>query len=129
VPLPQDFTAVAVVGDRLFVGRASGHVSQIDPTTGAVMTSVLVEALSPGPDAGLIGLAVQGPNLWAIPTIEDVTGGKSTQIVRIDATTGQIVGSIAFDSNGPAGFAATADDLWLFQADRSIVRFELPASN
>ena len=129
MPLPHDFTKVAAVGDRLFVGRASGHVSQIDPTTGAVMTSVLIEALPQEPDAGFIGLAVQGTNLWAMPVIQDATGDESTQIVRIDGTTGQIVDRIAFESRGSADLKATADDLWLFKADRSIVRFELPASN
>jgi outer membrane protein assembly factor BamB len=129
VPLPRDFTDVAAVGDRLFVGRASGHVSQIDPTTGAVITSVLVEALPQEPGTSFTGLAVQGTNLWAMPVIQDATRDESTQIVRIDGTTGQIVGGIAFASRGPIDLSATADDLWLFKADRSIVRFELPASN
>ena len=129
VPLPGDFTDVAVVGDRLFVSRASGHVSQIDPTTGAVITSVLVEALPQAPGTSFVGLAVQGTNLWALPVIQNATRNESTQIARIDGTTGQIVDRIAFKAIAPLDISATADDLWLFKADRSIVRFELPASN
>lgn len=126
VPIPDDLTDVAF-GKRLYIGTESGEVSQIDPTTGAVVASVKI----PGWTAGFIGLAAEGSSVWALPVRMVPVGSEfrleSSELIQIDAVTAQIVNRIPYEAVQPLDLWATDSNLWLYEAERPVHRFELPS--
>jgi outer membrane protein assembly factor BamB len=127
VPIPRGFTDVAIADDRVYVASEFGQVSQIDPATGAVITSAQIE----GWTQGFVGLAVEGSSVWVLPIVMVPFGSEfrlaSTELLRVDAATGQIADRIEYAASQPIDLWATDGNLWLYEAERGIVRFELPA--
>jgi len=104
-------------------------VSQIDPTTGAIIASVKIR----GWTAGFLSLVAEGSSVWAMPIRMEPFGSEfrlfSSELIRIDASSGQIVGRIAYEAAQPLDLWATDNNLWLYEANRPPHRFELPAPN
>jgi len=126
VPIPRTFSDFAVVDDRLYIGTDLGEVAQIDPVTGAIVTSL---RLDESKDVS-ISLVAQGSSIWALP-IRMVPFGieyrlVSTELVEIDGATGAIRGRIQYQASSPFDLWATNGSLWLY-AEHPAVRFELPS--
>jgi hypothetical protein len=121
---------IVFVGDRMYgIDQEHGQIAQIDPVTGAVLTSVQVDNWS----AGLV--AVEGGSIWILrytePPVEPLKLRK-TDLIRIDGATGQIAERIPIDVVYPVSLSATEGSLWLVdQPERlrhGFIRIELPAS-
>jgi hypothetical protein len=129
LPAPRDLTDIAVVGDAVYVGTESGAIARLDPTTGNVLSSIQIE----GWTGGFLNLTSDGTSIWVLP-IQTVPFGSEFRLVssgflRVDAATGQFVGRIEYEASQPIELWATEGNLWLYEADKMIHRFELPASN
>lgn len=127
VPIPRTFSDFAVVGDHLYIGTDLGEVTQIDPVTGAIVTSV---RLDDSKDVS-ISLVAQGSSVWALP-IRMVPFGfeyrlVSTELVEIDGATGAIRGRVQYQASSPFDLWATNGSLWLYKGEGPAVRFELPS--
>ena len=124
VPIPRTFSDFAIAGDLLYIGTEQGEVQQIDPASGAVVTSVRLD------DSDGVKLAAEGSSVWALP-IRTVPFGteyrlESTELVEIDGATGAIRDRIEYEASQPIDLWATHGSLWLYQSDPPLVRFELP---
>ncbi len=129
LPAPRDLSDIAVVGDAVFVGTESGAIARLDPATGDVLSSVQIE----GWTGGILNLTSDGTSIWVLP-IQTVPFGSEFRLVssgflRVDAATGQIVDRIEYEASQAIELWATEGNLWLYEGDKMIHRFELPASN
>ena len=124
---------IVVAADRLYgIDQVNGEIARIDPVTGTVLTSIQVENWTGGI------AAVERGSIWVLRTREPPAGAalkpEKTEILRIDAATGQIAERIPYDVIQPTiNFFASEGNLWLMDQGSSylrhgLIRFELPAS-
>jgi hypothetical protein len=119
---------IAVVGDRLYaVDQVHGVVARLDPASGEVMSSIQVDNWT----GGLV--AVERDSVWILRTKEPASlplKPRPTEILRIDAATGQIAQRIPIDMVSAVSFSATDGNLWLIdqpsQVRHGFIRIELP---
>jgi hypothetical protein len=126
VPIDASSIDFAIADEHLYIGAGQGEVQQIDPVSGAIVTSV---RLDDSDDVG-ISLVAEGSSVWALPIRMVPFGNEyrlvSTELVEIDGATGVIGDRIEYQGSQPVDLWATSGSLWLSQADRPLVRFELP---
>jgi hypothetical protein len=124
---------VVIAADRLYgIDQVRGEIARIDPVTGTVLTSIHVENWTGG------AAAAERGSIWVLRTREPAPGAalkaERTEILRVDAATGQIAERIPYDVIQPAiNFFASEGNLWLMDQGDSylrhmFIRFELPAS-
>ena len=121
---------IVVVADRLYgIDVERGVVAQIDPITGQVLTSLQVDDWTGG------WVAVERTSIWILRVKEpQATPQKPvrTELVRVDAATGQLADRIPIDVVSAAMFYATDGNLWLVDQPSRLrhgfIRVELPAS-
>jgi hypothetical protein len=121
---------IVFVGDRMYgIDQSHGRVAQLDPVTGDVLTSVQVENWN----TGLV--AVERNSIWILQYNEPPGQPlklRKTNLVRIDATTGEIAGRIPLQVVAPISFYATDGNLWIVDQPSRLrhgfIRIELPAA-
>jgi YVTN family beta-propeller protein len=115
IPVGTQPVNVAASADAIWVTNSrSGSVSKIDPESNRTTATIEIGArCSPGthsqPSAHCsmpIGLAASGNTVW-IADFEDA------KVVRIDATSNQIVGEPIAVGEGPEVIAFNADAVWV----------------
>jgi hypothetical protein len=122
---------VAVVGDRLYgIDQVHGVVARLDPVSGQVLTSVQVDNWTGG------DMAVERNSIWILRTKEPPTlplKPVKTEILRIDAATGQIADRIPLDVVSAIDFSATDGNLWLVDQPSRLrhgfIRIQLPPTD
>jgi hypothetical protein len=106
-----------------------GVIAQIDPVTGSVLTSVQVQNWSGGM------VAAERSSIWILqysePEVQPLKLRKKN-LVRIDATTGEIAERIPLEVVYPVAFYATDGNLWIVDQPSRLrhgfIRIELPAT-
>lgn len=118
VPASDGATAVAVVDGRIFYGTVDGEIVQVDPITGAPMTSAHVDATS------IHNFAVSDTTLWAVleqPPSAPVDARAGLGFARIDPATGQVIDRLpprapqpddSFPFSEPNGLYTTNGAFW-----------------
>jgi hypothetical protein len=119
---------VVFVADRMYaIDHEHGEIARLDPVSGSVLTSVQVEDWS----AGLV--AVERGSMWILQYSEPPVAPlklRTTTLLRIDATTGQIAERIPLQVVFPVSFYATDGNLWIVDQPSRLrhgfIRIELP---
>jgi hypothetical protein len=121
---------IVIVADRLYsIDAENGVVAQIDPVTGQVLTTLQVDDWT----GGLI--AAERTSIWILRVKEPQALPKKqvrTEVLRVDAASGQLAERIPIDVVHAAMFYATDGNLWLVDQPSRLrhgfIRVEVPAS-
>jgi hypothetical protein len=119
---------IQVVGNSVYGITDQGEIARIDPATGRVLTAVQIDNWS----GGLV--AVERASIWVLPLKPETLPLKpvTTELLRVDATTGRIADRIPLDVIAPDSLSATEGNLWLVDQPSRIrhgfIQIELPAT-
>ena len=130
IPLPRDVTDAVVYYDVILGSTESGSIVRIDPQTGAVLSTTAIEGWVPG---SLTSLVSTGWSVWAMPLRPVPVGDQlrivSSELLRIDPASGRVIDRIAYEPTETLDLWSAAADLWVYEADNVVRRFQVPYSD
>ena len=131
IPLPRDVTDAVVYYDVILGSTESGSIVRIDPQTGAVLSTTAIEGWVAGSldEPGLDGMVGLGPAAAHRPgrgRVQDrFIGAPADRHLQ----SGRVIDRIAFEPTETLDLWSAAADLWVYEADNVVRRFQVPYSD
>jgi uncharacterized small protein (DUF1192 family) len=105
--------AVAVAGNRAWVGNSTGSVTEVNATTGAlirVITASRYDLYRPA------AITTRGSTVWIANSYFNGNGTNTSSVTEIDARTGALIRVITagqYQLYGPTGIAIAGNTVWV----------------
>jgi hypothetical protein len=96
-----------------------GEIHRIAPDTNEIVHTVQLDSWT---DGSLL-VRSDGVDVWVLP----IRGDGMTEMLEVDATTGDVVRRIPHVAAEPIDFSVGLGSIWLATPEKPLLRFELPA--
>ena len=95
-----------------------GEIHRISPDTNEIVHAVQLDYWT----EGSLLVRSDGVDVWVLP----IHGDAMTEMLQVDATTGEVVRRIPYEAAEPIDFSVGLGSIWLATVEK-LLRFELPA--